>query len=64
MALKIVLQDYASPFTEHLQKYNLAPIRNRNIQLLATELFTVKYGGCLHVLWTKSLWTMHSTVMT
>ena len=43
-ALRIVYQDYASSFTELLEKDNLTTIRNRNIQLLATELFKVKNG--------------------
>ena len=41
--LKIVYQDYASSFTELLQKDNSTTIHNRNIQLLATELYKVKY---------------------
>ena len=41
-ALRIVYQDYASSFTELLEKDNSTTIRNRNIQLLATELFKVK----------------------
>ena len=43
-ALRIVYQDYASSFTELLEKDNSTTIRNRNIQLLATELFKVKNG--------------------
>ena len=43
-ALRIVYQDYASSFTELLEKDNSATIRNRNIHLLATELFKVKNG--------------------
>ena len=39
-ALRIVYQDYASSFTNFLVK----DICNRNIQLLATELFKVKNG--------------------
>ena len=35
-------QDYASSFTELLEKDNSIIIHNRNIQLLATELFKVK----------------------
>ena len=43
--LRIVYQqDYASSFTELLEKDNAATIHNRNIQLLATELFKVKNG--------------------
>ena len=34
----MVYQDYASSFTELLEKCNSATIRSRNIQLLATEL--------------------------
>ena len=37
-------QDYASSFTELLEKYNLTAINNRNIKLLATELFNIKNG--------------------
>ena len=43
-ALRIVYQDYASSFTELLEKDNSTTINNRNIQLLATELFKVKNG--------------------
>ena len=43
-ALRIVYQDYASSFTELLEKNNSATIHNRNIQLLVTELFKVKNG--------------------
>ena len=43
-ALRIVYQHYASSFTELLEKENSATILNRNIQLLATELFKVKNG--------------------
>ena len=39
---RIVHQDYASLFTELLQKDNSTTLSNRNIQLLATELFKVK----------------------
>ena len=42
-ALRIVYQDYASSFTELLEKDNSTTIHNRNIQLLATELYKVKY---------------------
>ena len=44
MALRIVYQDYASSFTELLEKDNSTTVRNRNIQLLATKLFKVKNG--------------------
>ena len=43
-ALRIVYQDCASSFTELLEKDNSTTIHNRNIQLLATELFKVKNG--------------------
>ena len=43
-ASRTIYQDYASPFTELLQKDNSTTIHNRNIQLLATELFKVKNG--------------------
>ena len=42
-ALRIVYQDYTSSFTELLEKDNSTTIHNRNIQLLATELYMVKY---------------------
>ena len=44
MALIIVYQDYASSLTELLEKDNQATIHNRNIKLLAIELFKVKNG--------------------
>ena len=43
-ALRIVYQDYASSFTELLEKDNSTTIHKRNIQLLATEIFKVKNG--------------------
>ena len=43
-AFRIVYQDYASSFTELLEKDNSTTMHNRNIQLLATELFKVKNG--------------------
>ena len=43
-ALRIVYQDYVSSFTELLEKDKSTTIHNRNIQLLATELFKVKNG--------------------
>ena len=43
-ALRIVYQDYSSSFTELLEKDNLTTIHNRNIELLATELFKIKNG--------------------
>ena len=42
--LRIVYQDHASSFTELLEKDNTATIHNRNIKLLATELFKEKNG--------------------
>ena len=41
-ALRMVYQDYVSSFTELLEKDKSTTIHNRNIQLLATELFKVK----------------------
>ena len=38
-ALRMVYQDYVSSFTDLLEEDNLTTIHNRNIQLLATELF-------------------------
>ena len=43
-ALRMVYQDYVSSFTELLEKDKPTTIYNRNIQLLATELFNVKNG--------------------
>ena len=43
-ALKTAYQDYSSSFTELLEKNNSTTMHNRNIQLLATELFKVKNG--------------------
>ena len=43
-SLRIVYQDYASSFTEVIKKENSTTIHNRNILLLATELFKVKNG--------------------
>ena len=43
-ALRMVYQDYASSFTELLEKEKPTAIHNRNIQLLSTELFKVKNG--------------------
>ena len=62
-ALRIVYQDYASSFTEFLEKHNSTTIHNRNIQLLATELLKVKNGLSLTFM-TKSSWKMHSIIMT
>ena len=42
--LRLAYQDYASSFAELLEKDNSTSIHNRNIQLLATELFKVKSG--------------------
>ena len=44
MTLRKVYQDYTSSFSELLEKNNSTTIHNRNIQLLATELFKVKNG--------------------
>ena len=46
--LKTVYQDYSSSFTELLEKNNSTTMHNRNIQLLATELFKVKNGLSPH----------------
>ena len=45
-ALGIVYRDYASSFIELLEKVhsNSTTLHNRDIQLLATELFKVKHG--------------------
>ena len=43
-ALRIVYEDYASLLIELLKKDNSTTTHNRNIQLLATELFKVKNG--------------------
>ena len=43
-ALRTVYQDYASPFTELLEKDNSTTLHNRNILLLTTALFKVKNG--------------------
>ena len=43
-ALRIAYQDYASSFTELLEKDSSTTIHNRNIQLLVTELFKAKNG--------------------
>ena len=40
----IKIQNYASSFSELLEKDNSTTIHNRNIQLLATELFKAKNG--------------------
>ena len=44
MALRIVYQDYVSSFTELIENDKSTTIHNRNIQLLATDLFRVKNG--------------------
>ena len=41
-ALRIVYQDYASSFTEFLEKDNSITIHNRKKQFIATALFKVK----------------------
>ena len=43
-ALTVVYQDYASFFTELLEKDHSTNIHNRNILLLGTDLFKVKSG--------------------
>ena len=43
-ALRIVYQEYASSFTQLLEKDNSTPTHNSIVQLLATELFKVKNG--------------------
>ena len=43
-ALRMVYQDYVSSFIELLEKDKSTTIHNKNIQLLATELFKVKNG--------------------
>ena len=43
--LRIVYQDYASSFTELLEKNNSTTIHNRNIQSLATELLLKVKNG-------------------
>ena len=43
-ALIIAYQDHASSFTELPEKANSTTVHNRNVQLLATELFKVKNG--------------------
>ena len=57
-SLRIVYQDSASSFTELLEKDNLTTMHNRNIQLLATEIFKLKNGL------SPSLWKMQSIIMT
>ena len=41
-ALRIVYEDFASSFAELLEKDNSTTMHNRNIHLLAIELFKVK----------------------
>ena len=43
-ALRIVCQYYASLFSELLEKENSRTLHNRNIQLLAIEIFKLKNG--------------------
>ena len=43
-ALRMVYEDYVSSFTGLLEKEKSTAIHNRNIQLLATELFKVRNG--------------------
>ena len=62
-ALRILYQDYASSFTELLEKVNNSTtIYDKDIQLLATELLKVK-SELSDILWTESLWKMHSFIM-
>ena len=42
-ALRLVFQDYKSSFNELLDKDNSVTVHHRNLQLLATELFKVKF---------------------
>ena len=43
-ALTIVYRDKTSNFTELLQKDNAVTIHQRNLQILATEIYKVKMG--------------------
>ena len=62
-ALRILYQDYASSFTELLEKVNNSTtIYDKDIQLLATELLKVK-SELSDILRTESLWKMHSFIM-
>ena len=49
-AIRIFYEDYASLFTEFLEKNNVITILNRNILLLATELFKVSNGLSLFLI--------------
>ena len=44
MVLRIVYQSYTSSFVGLIEKGNSTTMHNRNIQLLAIELFKVKNG--------------------
>ena len=43
-ALRIVYRDKTSNFTELLQKDNATAVHQRNLQVLATEVYEVKIG--------------------
>ena len=43
-SLRMVYRDYASLFTELLEQNKSTTMRNRNVQLLVTELFKAKNG--------------------
>ena len=44
-ALRIVYRDKTSNFTELLQKDNAVIVHQRNLQVLATEVYKVKIGS-------------------
>ena len=62
-ALRIVDQDYASSFTEVLEKNNWTTIYNRNTQLLPTKLFKIK-NVLSPPFMNKNFVEMHSLIMT
>ena len=43
-ALRIVSRDKTSNFTELLQKDNAVTVHQRNLQIIATEVYIVKMG--------------------
>ena len=43
-ALRIIYCDKTSNFTELLQKHNVVTVHQRNLQVLATEVYKVKMG--------------------
>ena len=45
-ALRMVYMDYSSTFAELLKKDRSVTIHQRNIQLVAIEMFKVKYDIC------------------